>query len=194
MFKKSNLGQIVRRIAGFAVTGIVVLGAFSSVGHVAHAGSKSKDPLQTVPALDVDRYLGLWYEVARLPQIFQPFCTGVTAEYTANPDGSVKVVNRCRIADPTYGLPISIRGKAYPVDGTNSKLKVEFFGGLSVGDYWVLELDEDYKWAVVGDPNRFSLYILSREPVLDDATYQRLLDLVVTKHGYDISRLIKTRQ
>ncbi len=150
--------------------------------------------LQTVSFVDVNQYLGKWYEIARLPQLFQPGCTAVTAEYSLNDDGSVKVFNFCRILDPVRGFPISITGKALPVDETNSKLDVTFFNGLAQGKYWVLELDANYQWALVGDPDRASLYVLSRTPTLDEGIYQELLKAAVEKHGYDISRLIKTRQ
>lgn len=149
--------------------------------------------LETVPYVDVERYLGKWYEIARLPQIYQPGCTAVTAEYTLNPDGSIGVFNFCRIIDPKYGLPISIKGKAVPIDETNSKLNVTFFGGLTKGKYWVLELDPDYQWVMVGDPQRITLYILARSPVLDDEIYQDLLELAVDRHGYNIEKIIKTR-
>jgi apolipoprotein D and lipocalin family protein len=160
----------------------------------AQASTASAAELQTVPFVDVNQYLGKWYEIARLPQIFQPGCTAVTAEYSLNDDGSVKVFNFCRILDPERGFPISITGKAVPVDETNSKLDVSFFNGLTNGKYWILELDENYQWALVGDPARVSLYVLSRTPTLDDAVYQDLLQAAVEKHGYDISRLIKTKQ
>ena len=163
---------------------------FLGVGSAAMAQA----PLETVPFVDVEQYLGKWYEIARLPQIFQPGCTAVTAEYSLNDDGSVEVFNFCRILDPKRGLPISITGRAVPIDDTNSKLAVTFFNGLARGSYWILELDENYQWALVGDPDRISLYVLSREPVLDDAILNDLLDLAVDKHGYDISRLVFTKQ
>jgi apolipoprotein D and lipocalin family protein len=150
--------------------------------------------LQTVSFVDVNQYLGKWYEIARLPQIFQPGCTAVTAEYSLNEDGSVKVFNFCRILDPENGFPISITGSAVPVDESNSKLEVAFFNGLSKGNYWILELDPDYQWALVGDPDRISLYVLSRKHTLDEGIYQDLLKAAVEKHGYDISRLIRTKQ
>ncbi len=151
--------------------------------------------LQTVESVDVARYLGKWYEIARLPQIFQPGCTQVTAEYSLNDDGSVKVFNTCRVLDPKDGRLITITGRATPVDETNSKLDVTFFNGFAQGKYWVLELDaENYEYALVGDPLRTSLYLLSRKPTLDSDIKDKLLELAVTKHGYDISRVIMTTQ
>jgi|NOAtaT_6_FD_contig_31_8895423_length_597_multi_12_in_0_out_0_1 apolipoprotein D and lipocalin family protein len=179
----------------FSIKGIALKLAlgWATLGFAAPSALQAAE-LETVPFVDVQRYLGKWFEVARLPQVFQTGCTGVTAEYSLNEDGSVRVSNFCRILDPQRGFPISITGRAVPSDETNSKLDVTFFNGAAQGKYWVLELDANYQWALVGDPDRSSLYILSRTPTLDDAIYQELLDLAVTKHGYDISRLIKTRQ
>jgi len=171
----------------------LALATLTFTASLSHA-ALSKPELQTVPFVDVGQYLGKWFEIARLPQIFQPGCTAVTAEYSLNEDGTVKVFNFCRILDPNFGFPISITGSAVPTDDTNSKLDVTFFSAGSPGKYWILELDPNYQWAMVGDPSRASLYILSRTSTLDDETYQVLLQLAVEKHSYDISRLIKTRQ
>lgn len=168
----------------FALTGVLL-----GFGAQAHA-----KPLETVDEVDVSQYLGKWYEIARLPQIFQLGCTAVTAEYSLNEDGSVKVVNSCRILDPYNGFVSSITGRAVPSDQSNSKLDVTFFNGLAQGKYWILELDDNYQWALVGDPYRASLYVLSRTPRLDEGLYQNLLSLAEKKHGYDISRLVKTWQ
>ncbi|WP_157954043.1 lipocalin family protein [Microbulbifer sp. A4B17] len=152
------------------------------------------DELETVPYVDVNQYLGKWYEIARLPQIFQPACTAVTADYGLNDDGSISVFNFCRILHPKYGFPISIQGTGVPIDETNSKLAITFFEGKAAGDYWILELDSAYQWSLVGDPGHTSLYLLSRTPQLDEATVDALLDLAVTKHGYNIDHIIMTRQ
>ncbi len=172
----------------------LAIAAIVSIGFLSTNSLSASEPLETVDFVDVERYLGKWYEIARLPQIFQPGCTAVTAEYSLNDDGSVGVFNFCRILDPERGLPISINGKAVPIDASNSKLAVTFFNGLAQGSYWVLELDEDYQWALVGDPDRISLYVLSRQPELNPDTLDQLLDLAVEKHGYDISRLVITKQ
>lgn len=173
-------------LSRFAVSAVLALGF--------HTSASAASELQTVSFVDVNQYLGKWYEIARLPQIFQTGCTGVTAEYSLNDDGSVKVFNFCRILDPKIGLPIAIEGKAVPVDETNSKLDVTFFNGLTEGKYWILELDANYQWALVGDPSRKSLYVLSRTPTLDEGVYQDLLDAAVEKHGYDVSEVIRTKQ
>lgn len=154
----------------------------------------AKADLETVDYVDVYEYQGRWYEIARLPQIFQPACTAVTADYTLNDDGSIGVFNFCRVLHPKYGFPISVQGTATAVDATNSKLKVSFFNGKTEGDYWILELDSQYQWSLVGDPDRKTLYILSRTPQLSSDVVEELLRLAVEKHGYNIDRLIYTKQ
>ncbi|MRR09019.1 hypothetical protein EG831_02795 [bacterium] len=151
-------------------------------------------PLQTVPRVDLARYLGTWYEVATIPQRFQKGCTGVTANYTLRPDGDITVVNACR-KDSLNGKFKSVTGKAWVTDKqTNAKLKVRFFWPFS-GAYWIIELDSlNYQYAVVGHPNRQYLWILSRTPQMDDALYNELVSRIVNTHGYDVSKLKKTPQ
>ncbi|QFT54944.1 lipocalin family protein [Microbulbifer sp. THAF38] len=168
----------------------VLLLAFGA--HLSWADNESE--LETVPYVDVYQYVGKWYEIARLPQIFQPACTAVTADYGLNDDGTLSVFNFCRILHPKYGFPISVQGTAVPLDDTNSKLAVSFFDGKTNGNYWVLELDPAYQWSLVGDPDRSSLYILSRTPQLNEAIVDELLELAVTKHGYNIDHIIMTKQ
>ncbi len=152
----------------------------------------SREPLATVPKVDLKRYAGTWHEVARYPNYFQRHCArDVTAEYVAQPDGSIKVTNSCVQAD---GKTEKVVGRATVVpDSGNAKLKVSFFGPFT-GDYWVIALDEkDYSWAVVGHPSRKYLWVLAREPKLPAATYTRILKLI-SEHGYDTSRLIRSGQ
>jgi apolipoprotein D and lipocalin family protein len=131
-------------------------------------------PLPTVAHVDLQRYAGRWFEVARLPLYWERTCASdVTATYTLRPDGTVDVLNRCRKADgattESHG-----RAKTEPGDLSNSKLKVTFFWPF-YGDYWILDLDPEYRWALVGTPNRKNLWVLSRTPKLDDSVLQRLL-------------------
>jgi len=134
-------------------------------------------PLETVPFVDVERYMGKWYEIASYPTFFNTSCTATTAEYTLQDDGTVQVVNECRIDDPS-GRVDRIEGTARVVnEETNAELKVVFFC-FAQGDYWIIDLDEDYQWAVVGDPGRQTLFVLSRTPTLEDDVYQGILTRV----------------
>ena len=143
----------------------------------------------TVSHVDLKRYAGLWYEVARFPQWFEKDCTHVEAIYTPKADGTIKVINRC-FKDGKFKV---LEGKARVTDSyTRSKLKVSFFWPIE-GDYWILGLDPNYKWALVGTPDGDSLWILSRRPTLPQATLSQILALAVHK-GYDVSRLEYTVQ
>ena len=153
------------------------------------AGVDRKSELEVVSAVDLSRYAGRWYEIARLPNRFEKKCVdSVTATYTLRSDGKVDVVNRCRKADGKY---TSAKGKAKIVDKkTNAKLTVTFFWPF-YGDYWILDLGPDYEYAVVGAPNRDYLWILSRTPQIDTQLYQRLLAKMAT-HGFETQRMIRT--
>jgi apolipoprotein D and lipocalin family protein len=151
-----------------------------------------RPPLEVVPSVDLTRYAGKWYEIARLPNRFQRDCAGnVTATYTLRPDGKITVLNECRTAD---GRRKSARGTARVADarGPNTKLKVTFFWPFS-GNYWIIDLDPKYRWAVVGEPGRDYLWILSREPQLDTELYQQIVERA-EQRGFDTGKLLKTRQ
>lgn len=154
------------------------------------SGCAARPPLASVPSVDIARYSGKWFEIAKYPNFFQRGCVGqATAEYSANPDGSIRVVNRCAGKD---GRVVGVEGRATVVPGSgNAKLRVNF-GGPFGGAYWVVGLDEkNYSWAVVGHPSRRFLWILARTPDLPDATYRQILELVV-RSGYDTGRLQKS--
>jgi apolipoprotein D and lipocalin family protein len=149
-------------------------------------------PLEVVSQVDLARYIGTWYEIATIPQRFQKDCVGVTATYTLRPDGKIRVINRC-CKKTLDGELREVQGKAWVVDKkTNAKLKVQFFWPFT-GDYWIIELDPGYQWAVVGHPNRNYLWILSRNPQMDQVLYDDLLDRIGNK-GYDIARIKRTLQ
>ena len=158
-----------------------------------HAQKFSEDELQTVPSVDLERYLGKWYEIASFPQRFQKGCTGTTAEYSKRDDGDIRVINTC-FKPNLEGAKKQIEGKAWVADKkTNSKLKVQFFWPFS-GHYWIIELDEaGYSYAVVGAPNRKYLWILSRTPQIEESLYQNLVQKAQAK-GFDIGKLNKTPQ
>jgi apolipoprotein D and lipocalin family protein len=154
--------------------------------------SASSTELKTVASVDLERYLGTWYEIASYPAWFQKDCTAVTAEYSLRGDGLISVVNSCRKKTLDGKLKQSM-GRAKIVDtDSNAKLKVSFFGPFW-GPYWIIDLDENYQWAVVGVPNRKYLWILSRTPLMNEEIYAGILDRLVDQ-GYDPSRLNKTLQ
>jgi apolipoprotein D and lipocalin family protein len=142
-------------------------------------------PVQSVPTVDLARYVGKWHEIAAFPMFFQRQCVGdTTAEYALRPDGDITVVNRCRTET---GFD-QATGKAWAVEGSgNARLKVSFFWPFRA-DYWVIGLDEDYRWAVVGNPTRKYLWILSRTPVLPKEQLDRAL-AAAEAQGYDLARL-----
>lgn len=150
---------------------------------------------QAVEKIDIQKYLGQWYEISRLPMYFQRKCVAdTTAQYQLNSNQTLSVLNSCRTEN---GEMISSEGVAYSQNQANSKLKVSFLPkGLrwlpfTKGDYWILRIDPEYKVALVGGPNHKYLWILSRDKKIDDSTYQSYLE--TAKHyGYDISQLIRT--
>ncbi len=149
-------------------------------------------PLQTVPRVDLNRYLGTWYEIAAFPQSFQRGCTGSTAKYTLRDDGEIDVLNRCRKGS-LDGEQKLAKGRARVVDrATNAKLEVSFFRPFW-GDYWIIELGRDYEYAVVGHPSRDYLWILSRTPTMDASLYDGII-VRLRSQGYEIERLNRTLQ
>lgn len=171
------------------MTSLLVLSLIASVWLTGTAAADRKDQLQVVPAVDLSRYVGQWYEIARLPNGFQKKCAdSVTASYTLRPDGNIKVVNRCRKPSGEF---TTATGTAKIVDkNTNAKLKVTFFWPF-YGKYWILDLGPNYEYAVVGEPGRDYLWILSRTPQIDEALYQQLLAKMQAR-GFDTTRMIRT--
>jgi apolipoprotein D and lipocalin family protein len=162
------------------------------LGLVLSASSSFAAPPSTVESVDLERYMGTWYEIASFPQSFQKGCTMTKAEYTLRKNGKVSVLNSCRLGSPDGKLK-SAKGRARVVDReTNSKLKVSFFWPFE-GDYWILGLDEDYQWALVGSPDRDSLWILARERQIAEDTIEEILELATNK-GFEIQRLVRQRQ
>lgn len=166
------------------------------ISPVARAQQGPLGDVQTVPAVDLNRYMGRWHEVARLPNRFQKACDRqTTADYELLLDGAIRVVNTCVRADASS---MTAEGRARLADpkGPTSRLKVRFapaflsFIPMVWGNYWVLDLAPDYSVALVGDPGREYLWILSRTPQLDDATYQRVV-AVAAAQGFDVAKLIK---
>lgn len=144
-------------------------------------------PLETVSNVDLTRYAGTWFEIAAFPQRFEKDCTGAMAEYTLQPNGKVRVVNSCRLKTLTGKRKIA-KGRAHVVDhATNAKLKVTFFWPF-YGDYWILDLGDNYEYAMVGSPNRKYLWFLSRTPQLDPSVMDHLRNRA-RDLGFDIAKL-----
>ena len=149
-------------------------------------------PLETVPYVDLNKYLGKWYEIASIPQSFQKGCNCTIAEYSLSSEGHIIVINTCN-RDSVTGRTTKSEGKAFIDEGLgNAKLKVQFFWPFR-GKYWIIELAEDYSYAVVGHPNREYLWILSRTPKMDENTYKMLLKRIKQKQ-FDITKLQVTKQ
>ena len=143
--------------------------------------------LEVVLHVELEKYLGKWYEIAHLPARFQEGCTDTTATYALSEDGSISVLNEC----VKNGKMKRAKGRAKVVDKrSGAKLKVTFFWPF-YGDYWIIDLGRDYDYAVVGTPNRKYLWILSRTPQMDDKLFSELVESVKSK-GFDANSLIKT--
>ena len=156
---------------------------------VACAVNGQKPPLAVVPHVDLNRYVGTWYEIASFPQQFQKGCTDSRAEYRLRPDGEVEVLNSCL----RNGKVDTAKGKAWVADSaTNAKLKVSFFWPFR-GDYWVIDLGKDYDYAVVSAPSMKYLWILSRTPQIDETRYLEIVSGLKAR-GFDVAKLIRTPQ
>jgi apolipoprotein D and lipocalin family protein len=188
-----------------------MLGASLSAMSLAHVQAQTPDrpgaPLQTsasqtavvsIASLDVPRYMGTWYEIAKYPNIFQRRCARNTrAQYSPQADGTLQVLNRC-VTDS--GEEIHALGLAKQIGpATSPKLKVRFAPAwLSWlpqvwGDYWVIDLDDDYQLAAVSEPSREYLWVLSRTPKVDANTYNALLKRL-SAQGFDLSKLERSPQ
>ena len=153
--------------------------------------------LATVPDVDLPRYMGTWHEQANFPMYFQRKCARNTkAIYSLEEGGQVAVRNECETRD---GRKIDASGVARRVGNSSSKLEVRFapsvlsFLPLAWGDYWIIALDADYQWAIVGTPDRKYLWILTRGKNVPPETYQRLVGIAGSK-GFDTGKLVRTEQ
>jgi apolipoprotein D and lipocalin family protein len=156
----------------------------------------SNQPPETVKFVDINKYLGLWYEIAKIPNRFQKNCSGnTTAEYKLRDDGKIDVINTCTESN---GEKNEAKGVAKIVDKkTNSKLEVSFFSILGIrpvwGDYWIIGLDKNYEYAIVGHPKRKYGWILSRKPVLSKEKLDEAFNILKLR-GYDTSKFVFTSQ
>ena len=153
------------------------------------SGNPSND-LPTVEKVDLDRYAGLWYEIARLPNSFEKDLQCVTAEYTLKPNGKVEVLNKG--FSTKKGAFKSSKGRAWvPDDKYPGRLKVSFFWPFA-GNYYIIVLDPEYKYALVGDPSREYLWVLSRDKELDKDIYAKLLSKA-RNHGFDTDKVLRVQ-
>ena len=156
---------------------------------LAGCASTSHSPLPTVATVDLDRYLGTWYQIALIPNRFQSMCVAETQAEYARDEDLIRVTNRCR---KDNGEIESAIGVAKVVEGSsNTKLRVSFFRPF-YGDYWVLALDPDYRWVLIGEPSRSYGWVLARTPTLDQAVLDKLLDRA-TELGYERSAFRPSR-
>jgi apolipoprotein D and lipocalin family protein len=163
---------------------------FFALGCVSYGNPQP--PLRTVPHVDIDRYMGVWYEIASYPQWFSRNCWNTSATYTLRDDGRVDVLNQCHKGSPDGPLD-EAKGVARVTNRqTNAELKVTFFWPFS-GKYWIIELGEDYEYAVVSEPGRSTLWILSRTQSMDQSKLDALLVRLRDVHGFDLSQLKFTR-
>ena len=154
--------------------------------------------VQTAKHVDLKRYVGTWYEIARFPNRFQKDCVAnVTANYAERADSQIDVVNRC---DEVGGKKDEASGRARVADpATNAKLEVRFAPDWLAwlpfvwANYWIIDLAEDYSYVAVGEPSREYLWILARKPVMDEATYDALVNRLAAQ-GFDTAKLVKTKQ
>jgi apolipoprotein D and lipocalin family protein len=159
-------------------------------------GASGRSPLPTLENVDLDRYLGKWYEISSFPQKFQKGCTASTAVYSMRRDGDIKVLNRCNLNSPDGKLKVAV-GRAWIKNKkTNAKLKVQFFLKrfklpFFSGNYWILDLDKNYESVLVGDPSRKYLWILSRRPMLNQDRYDELV-MKAADLGFNTDKLVKT--
>ncbi|HEX8925343.1 MAG TPA: lipocalin family protein [Terriglobales bacterium] len=169
---------------------IALLGGALLAGVAVRQAFAVETDIKTVPTVDLQRYVGRWYEVARYPNRFEKKCDrNITAEYSIRSDGKISVVNSCTERDGNRNVA---RGWAKVADrNTNAKLRVTFFWPF-FGDYWIVDLGRDYEYAVVSEPGRKYLWILSRTPQMSAAQFgditQRLRD-----GGFDTSKLIRVQ-
>ncbi len=177
---------------------LAALSTTASAGAAENTVPSADTPLSTIPSLDVPRYMGTWFEIAKYPNWFQKKCvSGAKAEYSLLSDGQVKVINRCRLAGGALNEAIGVARQVGP--STSAKLEVHFapawlaFLPFVWGNYWVIDIDEDYQLVAVSEPNKEYLWILSRTPSIDPARYNALLNRLRQK-GFDLEKLEVTKQ
>ena len=177
-------------LVGSLLAGALALSACATVARQGPSGNAAVP--QPAKPVDLDRYLGRWYELARYEFGWQKDCEAVTADYRLLENGEIGVTNGCR-QDAVDGEYREATAKGRVVEGSNNtKLKLSFFGPFYVGNYWVLDRADDYSWSIVGEPSGRNLWILSRDPKPSQAQRQALYDRAAAL-GYDMSLLRETK-
>jgi len=151
--------------------------------------SQKNAPLPTVNKVELNKYLGTWYEIARYEHFFEKDCKNVSANYSMMDEETIKVINRC--TKITTNEKKEAMGRAYAIDETNSKLKVSFFRPF-YGNYWILMLGNDYEYALIGEPSREYLWILARKNSIDETLKNEILSKL-PEFGYSEDELIWTK-
>jgi apolipoprotein D and lipocalin family protein len=152
----------------------------------------SQQKPSVVSSVDLKRYAGTWYEIARLPNSFERKLKCITANYTLRSDGRIDVLNKGHYISNPAKIN-SAKGVAWVPDiNSPAKLKVQFFWPFS-GNYWIIFLEKDYKYVLVGDPSFNYMWILSRDKKMDEVTYRMLMGIAV-ENGFDIKPIIKVDQ
>ncbi len=190
MTSRRSIGPLIPLISlGLVAAAGAALGAcaFRMRGRVGNRAVP--EPAKTV---DLNRYCGVWYEIGRYENWFERDCEAATAEYRAEDNGAVQVINTCRAGGLNGPVKVA-KGRAKVVAGSgNAKLKVSFFGPFFSGDYWVLDHDPDYAWSIVGEPSGRYLWLLSRVTDPTAETYA-VIDARVREFGYDMSLIRRTQ-
>ena len=180
------------RYLGVQTSFIALLLVFFTMASGCAHTEKTLPPLETVPFVDLNRYTGIWYEIARYSNSFQEGCVGSKATYSLRDDGKIDVLNECYDRSFDGGIRTA-RGRAWVIDkSSKAKLKVSFFWPFS-GDYWIIDLGKDYEYAVIGHPKRKYLWILSRTKILHGSVYEEIITRLKEKH-YDTKKLMLTPQ
>lgn len=178
--QKITLG-FSKGISSLVVAAVLMIG-----GAAALAQTNGSDDPKVVGQVDLNRYMGTWFEVGHYPSFFQKLCERSIAEYSLNEDGTVNVFNTCVRNEKVLS---TISGVASVVDQNEPAKLVVDFGFFRKGDYWIIDLDKNYQWAVVSGPGKESLFILSRTIPMTDKTLNRILKRL-EKQGFDTSKII----
>ncbi len=185
-------------VALSCVSGLSTLSSAHAADAITESQASFREPPATVAALDVPRYMGIWYEIAKFPNRFQKQCVGhARAEYALQSNGRVKVINRCKLENGETSEAIGVARQTGPA--TSPKFEVRFapawlsFIPAVWGDYWVIDLDPAYRLVAVSEPDREFLWVLSRTPKVEQQDYEELLKRLSRK-GFDVQKLVPTRQ